>query len=70
LSPQILEKYREAVDLDHPQCPATEEACGCTLILRHQVLLGEPRDMDDIVEALWKVRKNIDALRLRRSHEV
>jgi dTDP-4-amino-4,6-dideoxygalactose transaminase len=70
LSPQILEKYREAVDLDHPQCPATEEACGCTLILRHQVLLGEPRDVDDIVEALWKVRKNINALRLRRSHAV
>jgi hypothetical protein len=43
-------------------CPATEEACGCTILLRHQVLLGEERDMDHIIAALWKVHKNIDKL--------
>jgi hypothetical protein len=58
-----LEHYRKAVNLDDPRCPATEEACNRTLILRHQVLLGEPGDMDDIIEALWKVYKNIDELR-------
>lgn len=63
LSPMALERYRQAVDLLQPGCPATEEACGRTLILRHQVLLGEERDMDDIIEALWKVSKNIDKLR-------
>ena len=62
LSPMALERYRQAVDLLEPGCPATEEACGRTLILRHQVLLGEERDMDDIIEALWKVSKNIDKL--------
>jgi hypothetical protein len=30
--------------------------------LRHQVLLGEPKDMDDIVEAVRKVQKNIHEL--------
>ncbi|NIO08989.1 MAG: hypothetical protein GTO40_13625, partial [Deltaproteobacteria bacterium] len=62
LSPGALERYRQAVDLAHPVCPATEEACGCTILLRHQVLLGEERDMDHIVEALWKVHKNTDKL--------
>jgi dTDP-4-amino-4,6-dideoxygalactose transaminase len=60
---EVLERYRQAVNLDDPRCPATEEACNRTLILRQQVLLGEPGEMDDIVEALWKVYKNIDELR-------
>jgi len=62
LYPQVLERYRQAVALEHPECPVTEGACECTLILRHQVLLGEQRDMDDIVEAVWKVQRNIDEL--------
>ena len=60
---EVVERYRKAVDLDNPNCPVTEEACGRTLILRHQVLLGEAGDIDDIIEALWKVYKNIDELR-------
>jgi dTDP-4-amino-4,6-dideoxygalactose transaminase len=60
---EVLEHYRQAVDLDNPRCPATEAACNRTLILRHQVLLGESGDMDDIIEALWKVYNNIDELR-------
>jgi len=62
VSPQVLERYRHAVDLAHPECPSTENACGCTLILRHQALLGESEDMDDIIEAMWKIHKNIDEL--------
>jgi dTDP-4-amino-4,6-dideoxygalactose transaminase len=60
---EVLEHYQKAVDLDDPRCPATEKACNRTLILRHQVLLGQPGDMDDIIEALWKVYHNIDELR-------
>lgn len=63
LCPRALERYCQVVDLRNPQCPAAEEACGCTIILRHQVLLGEPEDMDDIIEAFWKIQKNIDELR-------
>ena len=62
LFPQALERYARALDLSSPGCPATEEACGNTLILRHQVLLGEQEDMDDIVEAMWKVQNNIGEL--------
>lgn len=63
LSPEVLERFRQAVDLTNPECPVVEEACGCTLILRHQVLLAEPGDMEDIVEAMRKVYKNVDKLR-------
>jgi dTDP-4-amino-4,6-dideoxygalactose transaminase len=63
LSPEVIKRYRQAVDPADPGCPATEQACKCTLILRHQVLLGQSTDMDDIIEALWKVYKNIDELR-------
>jgi dTDP-4-amino-4,6-dideoxygalactose transaminase len=63
ICPEVLDRIRQAVDLSHPECPEAEEACRCTLILRHQVLLAEPADMDDIVEAIWKVYKNIDELR-------
>lgn len=62
LFPRIVDKFHQAFDPAHPGCPNTEEACQCTLILRHQTLLGEPGDMDDIVEAVQKVRKNIDEL--------
>jgi dTDP-4-amino-4,6-dideoxygalactose transaminase len=58
LSPEVLNHYRQAANVDNPDCPETEKACACTLILRHQVLLGEDKDMDDIVEALWKVQRN------------
>jgi len=63
LCPQTLERYRQAVDISNPGCPATEEACTRTLILRHQVLLGTEADMDDIVAALWKIYKHINEVR-------
>jgi len=63
LSPEAIKRYQQAVNLSDPGCPATEQACRCTLILRHQVFLGRSADMDDIVEALWKVYKNINELR-------
>ena len=63
LCAEVVERYRQAVDLANPGCPATEQACNRTLILRQQVLLGQSADMDDIIEALWKIYKNIDELR-------
>jgi dTDP-4-amino-4,6-dideoxygalactose transaminase len=59
---QTLEHYRQAVDLRDPRCPVVEEACRRTLILRHQVLLAEQADMDDIVEALGKVQARASEL--------
>jgi L-glutamine:2-deoxy-scyllo-inosose/3-amino-2,3-dideoxy-scyllo-inosose aminotransferase len=66
ICPEVLERYRKAVDIENPGCPQAEQACECTLILRHQVLLGEAQDMQDIVEAVAKVQENIDELRLRK----
>jgi hypothetical protein len=43
-------------------CPEVEKACRCTLILRHEILLGGRKDMDDIVAALWKIIDNITEL--------
>ena len=62
LSPEALAHYRKVAKIDIPDCPETEKACSCTLLLRHQVLLGDDKDMDDIIEALWKVQKNIHEL--------
>ena len=59
LFPEVLERYRQVVHSDDRGCPAAEEACRCTLILRHPVLLGDPEDMDDIVDVLVKIKKNI-----------
>jgi len=56
IPPQTLEHYRKTISLEPPRCPVTEEACRRTLLLRHEVLLGEKTDMDDIVEALGKVQ--------------
>ena len=63
LGPRFAERYREAVNPAEWQCPAAEEACTCTMLLRHQVLLGTERDVDDIIEAFLKIRKNLSELR-------
>ena len=62
LCPHVLERYRKTVNRKNRRCDAAEEACRCTLLLRHQVLLGDQKDMDDIVTALWKIYKNIEEL--------
>lgn len=59
---ETLEHYRRAVDLRNPGCPAAEDACRCTLILRHQVLLAEESDMNDIAEAIAKVQAHAHEL--------
>jgi len=55
--PGVLKEYRRRVNLSDPGCPNAEFACRTTLVLRHQVLLGDRRDMNDIVEALAKVQR-------------
>jgi hypothetical protein len=63
LSPQVLERYRESMNPDRLACPHAETACRCTILLRHQVLLGSEKDMEDIVEAVYKVQRHIDEMR-------
>ena len=62
LSPMAFKHYRHiAVDSD-VACPEVEKACQCTLILRHQTLLGNRQDMEDIISALWKIIDNVQEL--------
>jgi hypothetical protein len=35
------------------------------VVIPHQVLLAERSDMDDIVSAIWKIKKNIGELLAR-----
>jgi L-glutamine:scyllo-inosose aminotransferase len=46
------------------RCPVTERAAYEESVwLHHHVLLGSERDVDDIVEAIGKIRDNLDELR-------
>ena len=60
LCPEVFNRYQKTIDWPGLHLPAAEAACRSTLILRHNVLLAEPGDMDDVIEALWKVQKNIE----------
>jgi dTDP-4-amino-4,6-dideoxygalactose transaminase len=63
MGPRLAESYLEAVNPTEFSCPAAEEACTRTILLRHQALLGAGQDMDDIVEAFWKIRENLGELK-------
>ena len=43
-------------------CPNSELLCEQTISLSQNLLLAEPDEMDDIANAILKVRENIDAL--------
>ena len=43
-------------------CPNSEMLCEQTISLSQNLLLAEPDEMDDIANAILKVRENIDAL--------
>jgi dTDP-4-amino-4,6-dideoxygalactose transaminase len=58
LCPEACARYEDALVRNPPRCPAAEAACDSTIMLRHQVLLAEPPDIDDIGEALSKVTEN------------
>jgi dTDP-4-amino-4,6-dideoxygalactose transaminase len=62
LCPHLLDRYRRSADRTRSGCPTAEDACKRTILLRHQVLLGEREDMDHIIEALWKIHDNIGEL--------
>ena len=62
LPAETLNHYLAACNAAEPGCPVAEEACCCTLILRHQVLLGDSADMEQIAEALAKLRAHAGEL--------
>jgi L-glutamine:scyllo-inosose aminotransferase len=46
------------------RCPVTEKAAYEEAVwIHHHVLLGDEKDVDDVVEAIEKIRRNVDELR-------
>ncbi|MDQ3249566.1 MAG: DegT/DnrJ/EryC1/StrS family aminotransferase, partial [Chloroflexota bacterium] len=43
-------------------CPVAERACGEVIWIYQSVLLAEPDAMDDIAQAIVKVRENVQEL--------
>lgn len=63
LGPHLADRYRVGLNPSEMECPAAEEACTCTILLRHQALLGTERDVDDIVRAFVKIGENLGELK-------
>ena len=62
LWPEAFARYEDALVRDPPRCPTAEAVCDSTIMLRHQVLLAEPPDIDEIGEALSKVTRNVEEM--------
>jgi dTDP-4-amino-4,6-dideoxygalactose transaminase len=56
-SEQRLNEY-----LEDSQLPDTEQLSEETVIMTQNMLLGSRRDMDDITNAILKIRENVDKL--------
>lgn len=57
--------YGRQISIKDQKFPITEKICAETAVVPHQVLLAERSDMDDIVSAIWKIKKNIGELLAR-----
>lgn len=56
--------YPKTPDYSKVACAATERACATEAVwIRQNMLLGERRDMDDIVEAVCKIQRHCDEVK-------
>jgi dTDP-4-amino-4,6-dideoxygalactose transaminase len=68
--PALAGRGTEALPWAKTQCPVAERAAYLESVwLPHQLLLGSPDDVDQIVEAVEKIQNNVDEL-LRAEHEL
>ncbi len=59
----LSEKYGKKVDYSHVKLPVTEKACYEEAVwLFQNMLLGTTEDMDDVVSAICKIKKNVEEL--------
>ncbi|MFQ6130796.1 MAG: DegT/DnrJ/EryC1/StrS family aminotransferase [Armatimonadota bacterium] len=61
--PLACKFYGRQMDYRQVELPVTEQVCAQALWMSQWVLLGTERDMDDIAEAMLKVRDNVGELR-------
>ncbi len=55
--------FGQEQDLSEAHCPETEKLCQTGLALGQNVLMGSEVDMEDIIEAAMKVRRNVAELK-------
>ncbi len=61
--PMIRERYGAALEPSHVRAPnAARAAYEQTIWLHHALFLGGTEDVDDVIEAVLKIRKHLDAL--------
>lgn len=61
--PAIRDRYGDALDPEQVKTPvATQAAYERTVWLHHSLFLGTERDVDDIMEAILKIKGDVDAL--------
>lgn len=54
--------FGQDLDYSNVQCPETEKICQTGLALSQNVLLGTEEDMEDIIKATVKIRRNVGEL--------
>ena len=54
--------YGRQISIKDRKFPVTEKICAETVVIPHQVLLSERRDMDDIISAIVKIKENASEL--------
>jgi dTDP-4-amino-4,6-dideoxygalactose transaminase len=68
--PALAGRGTEDLPWARTQCPVAERAAYLESVwLPHQLLLGSPEDVDQIVEAVAKIQSNVDEL-VRAKHEL
>ncbi|MCG9128612.1 DegT/DnrJ/EryC1/StrS family aminotransferase [Candidatus Poribacteria bacterium] len=55
--------FGEKLDFSDTNCPETEKICQSGLALGQNVLMGTEEDMEDIVKAAIKIRRNVGELK-------
>lgn len=60
--PYTCPYYGKKVDIAGMHLPVTEKICAETVVIPHQVLLSEAKDMDSIAAAVEKIEKHAEEL--------
>jgi dTDP-4-amino-4,6-dideoxygalactose transaminase len=61
--PGIEDLYGREIDFTQCRCPVAESGGGRSLRFQQTLLLGTTHDVDDIIEAIGKVKDNLDELK-------
>ncbi|RKU26547.1 hypothetical protein C6497_13310 [Candidatus Poribacteria bacterium] len=55
--------FGDKLDFSNTDCPETEKICDSGLALSQNILMGSEEDMEDIVKAAIKIRRNVGELK-------